>query len=154
MNETVLEQSIETRPLSKSISKQIYFIIKRLFDIFGAIIGCIILLPITLIVKISTILTGDFHSIFYKQKRIGKNGESIYIYKFRSMVCNADEVLKELLKDPKYKKEWDLNQKFENDPRITKMGNILISLSIQHLQDSNLHNLVLETSSLPIEIRY
>ena len=41
------------------------------------------------------------------------------------MVWNADEVLKELLKDPKYKKEWDLNQKFKNDPRITKMGNIL-----------------------------
>lgn len=133
MNETVLEQSIETRPLSKSISKQIYFIIKRLFDIFGAIIGCIILLPITLIVKISTILTGDFHSIFYKQKRIGKNGESIYIYKFRSMVPNADIVLKELLKQPEYLEEWKQNQKFSHDPRITKMGNILRKTSIDEL---------------------
>ena len=49
------------------------------------------------------------------------------------MVCNADEVLKELLKDPKYKKEWDLNQKFENDPRITKIGNILRKTSLDEL---------------------
>ncbi len=49
------------------------------------------------------------------------------------MVYNADEVLKELLKDPKYKKEWDLNQKFENDPRITKMGNILRKTSLDEL---------------------
>ena len=49
------------------------------------------------------------------------------------MVVNADEVLKELLKDPKYKKEWDENQKFENDPRITKMGKILRKTSLDEV---------------------
>ena len=49
------------------------------------------------------------------------------------MVPNADEVLKELLKDPKYKEEWDLNQKFEHDPRITSMGNILRKTSLDEL---------------------
>ena len=87
---------------SFSIRKTLYFIIKRLFDIICSLIGCIFLLPIALIVKISYLLSGDTKTIFYKQKRIGKNGKFIYIYKFRSMVVNADEVLKELLKDPKY----------------------------------------------------
>lgn len=118
---------------SFSIRKTLYFIIKRLFDIICSLIGCIFLLPIALIVKISYLLSGDTKTIFYKQKRIGKNGKFIYIYKFRSMVVNADEVLKELLKDPKYKKEWDLNQKLENDPRITKIGNILRKTSLDEL---------------------
>ena len=118
---------------SFSIRKTLYFIIKRLFDIFCSLIGCIFLLPIALIVKISYLLSGDTKTIFYKQKRIGKNGNFIYIYKFRSMVSNADEVLKELLKDPKYKKEWDLNQKFENDPRITKVGKVLRKTSLDEL---------------------
>lgn len=49
------------------------------------------------------------------------------------MVWNADEVLKELLKQPKYKKEWKENQKFENDPRITKIGNFLRKTSLDEL---------------------
>ena len=118
---------------SFSIRKTLYFIIKRLFDIFCSLVGCIFLLPIALIVKISYLLSGDSKTIFYKQKRIGKNGKFIYIYKFRSMVVNADEVLKKLLKDPKYKKEWDENQKFENDPRITKMGKILRRTSLDEV---------------------
>lgn len=118
---------------SFSIRKTLYFIIKRLFDIICSLIGCLCLLPIALIVKISYLLSGDTKTIYYKQKRIGKNGKFIYIYKFRSMVVNADEVLKELLKDPKYKKEWDENQKFENDPRITKMGKILRKTSLDEV---------------------
>ena len=113
--------------------KTIYFIIKRVFDIFCAIIGLIVLLPIALITKICYLVTGDNKSIFYKQKRIGKNGKEIYIYKFRSMVYNAEEVLVELLKDSKYKKEWDENQKLENDPRITKIGRILRKTSLDEL---------------------
>lgn len=118
---------------SFSIRKTLYFMIKRLFDIICSLIGCLCLLPIALIVKISYLLSGDTKTIFYKQKRIGKNGKFIYIYKFRSMVVNADEVLKDLLKDPKYKKEWDENQKFENDPRITKMGKILRKTSLDEV---------------------
>ena len=49
------------------------------------------------------------------------------------MVYNAEEVLVELLKQPEYKKEWDLNQKFENDPRITKVGNILRKTSLDEV---------------------
>lgn len=118
---------------SVSISKRIYFVIKRLTDIIFALLGCILLIPIILIVKISYILNKDFDSIFFKQKRIGKNGKVFNLYKFRTMVPNAEEVLKKMLKQEKYKKEWDLNQKFSKDPRITKIGNILRKTSLDEV---------------------
>lgn len=128
-----MDSSTEYLTHDISIKKCLYFGVKRLFDILIALIGCLFLLPVILIVKISYLLHKDFDSIFFRQKRIGKNGKEFNLYKFRSMVPNADEVLKELLKDPKYKEEWDLNQKFEHDPRITSMGNILRKTSLDEL---------------------
>ena len=117
-----------------SLSRSFYFFVKRLFDILMSIIGIIVMIPIALLVKISYMLTGDFDSIFYKQKRIGKNGEEFDFYKFRSMIPNADKVLKELLKnDKKLAKEYKINKKLEHDPRITKMGNILRKTSLDEL---------------------
>ena len=86
------------------IKRKCYFAVKRLFDIVCSLIGCILLLPIAIVVKISYLLSKDTKTIFYKQKRIGKNGKTIYIYKFRSMVYNADVILKELLKQKNIKK--------------------------------------------------
>lgn len=118
------------KTLTSSLSRTMYFFIKRLFDVLMAIIGIIAMIPIALIVKISYMLTGDFDSIFYKQKRIGKNGKIIYIFKYRTMIPDADKVLKELLKKPKYKKEWKSHHKLSNDPRITKVGRILRKSSL------------------------
>ncbi len=115
------------------INRGLYFGIKRIFDLLCALVGSLLLLPVAIVTKIAYLISGDKKSILYTQKRIGKNGKIIHIYKFRSMVYNADEVLKELLKQPEYKKEWDLNQKFENDPRITKIGNILRKTSLDEL---------------------
>ena len=114
----------------KKARKIIYFTIKRFFDIIFGILGVVLLIPISLLIKICYIFTGDFKSIFYTQKRIGKRGKVIHIFKYRSMVPNADEILKDLLKDPKYKAEWDKHQKLENDPRITKIGNIIRKTSL------------------------
>ena len=117
----------------KERSKVLYKVIKRTFDIVVSLIGCIFLLPIIIIVKISYIISKDHNSIFYTQTRIGKNGKEFKLYKFRSMIPNADEVLKKLLKNPIYKDEWERNQKLENDPRITKMGKILRKTSLDEL---------------------
>lgn len=128
------EKTTEKINDSIHIDRLLYFGIKRIFDICCGLLGCIPLLPIMLIVKIWYMITGDFHSIFYTQARIGKNGKYIYMLKFRTMIPNADkEPLERLLKDPKYKKEWDLNQKFENDPRITAAGKILRKTSLDEL---------------------
>ena len=124
---------INTKSKEKVKSKKLYFAVKRLFDILISLIGMVFIIPIALIVKISYIITGDFHSIFYRQKRIGKNGKKIYIFKFRTMVYNADEELKKLLKIKKYKEQWKNNQKLDDDPRITKAGKLLRKLSLDEI---------------------
>ena len=113
--------------------KIVYRAVKRLFDIIFAIIGCVLLIPLTVIVKICYVLSGDFKSVFYRQDRVGLHGKKIRIFKFRSMVKNADDVLKELLKDPQRKREWELNQKLDDDPRITKVGKILRKCSLDEV---------------------
>ena len=117
----------------KERSKVLYKVIKRTFDIVVSLVGCIFLLPIIIIVKISYLISKDYNSIFYTQTRIGKNGKEFKLYKFRSMIPNADKALKKLLKNPIYKEEWERNQKLENDPRITKMGKILRKTSLDEL---------------------
>lgn len=107
--------------------------VKRLMDIVFSLLGVIFLLPLTLLVKISFLLTGDSKPVIYTQTRVGLNGQPFKMYKFRSMVWNAEEVLQELLKDPQHAKEWAENQKFEDDPRITKMGAFLRKTSLDEV---------------------
>ena len=106
-------------------SKHIFYFVKRFFDVIVGILGIFALIPLILIVKIISIINGDHDSIFYSQERIGKNGKIFKLYKFRSMVPNADIELKKLLKKKKYREEWEKNQKLLNDPRITKVGKFL-----------------------------
>ena len=119
--------------LFDKFKENLYLFIKRSFDIVISLIGIMFLIPIMIILKILFIFTGDFNSMLFKQKRIGKFGKEIYIYKIRSMVPNAEEELNKLLKNKKYKKEWDKNQKLEKDPRITKVGKIIRKTSIDEL---------------------
>ena len=132
MNETTMEHS---KIVSKvSIRKIGYRIIKRVFDIIISLIGMLLLIPATIIVKVAYMCTGDFTTIFYTQDRIGKNGKIFKLYKFRSMVPNADEILFRTLEiDKIMAKEYKENKKLKNDPRITKIGKIIRKLSIDEL---------------------
>lgn len=129
MNETdIIINTDYSFPITKTKSGYLFF--KRTFDIIFSLIACFFLIPLIIIIKIITLISGDTKTIFFKQKRIGKNGKNIYIYKFRTMIPNAPEVLNELLKQEKYKKQWEHNQKLTNDPRITKIGKILRKTSL------------------------
>ena len=119
--------------LLDDIKENLYLFVKRSFDVIVSIIGVALLIPIILVLKLIFMCTGDFKPIMFKQKRVGKFGKNIYIYKIRSMVPNAEEELKKLLKNKKYKKEWEENQKLENDPRITKIGKIIRKTSIDEI---------------------
>lgn len=111
-----------------------YLIIKRIFDIMIGLIGCILLFPVAIIVKIAFLCTKDRGPLFFKQKRVGKDGCEIYIYKFRSMVVGAEDILKDLMaKDPKIKKEYETNKKLAKDPRTTPVGKILRSTCIDEM---------------------
>lgn len=126
MNETKVVEEIEEETLGLS-----YYIPKRIFDILSGIVGCILLISISIFIKLAYILTGDFNSIFYSQARIGKNGKLIKIYKYRSMIVNADEVLEKLLKsDKEIAREYKRYKKLENDPRITKVGRFIRKTSL------------------------
>ena len=128
-----VNKALSIGSFSFSPSQSFYLMIKRLFDIICGLVGVVVLIPITIAVKIAYLVSGDTAKIFYRQKRVGLNGKIIRIWKFRSMVPNAGEILQEMLKEEHYRKEWEENQKFENDPRITKVGNILRKTSIDEL---------------------
>ncbi len=119
--------------MSKSHKIKFYVYVKNVLDFIIALIGFIFLIPCFLLVKIAYILTGDFKSIIYVQERIGYRGKKFNMYKFRSMGPNADDELKQLLKQRKYKKQWDLNHKLDDDPRITKIGKFLRKSSLDEI---------------------
>ena len=113
------------------MNKNVYRVIKRIVDIIGALIGCIILLPLTLGIWIANILAEDNGPVFYIQKRIGKNGKSFKMYKYRSMVVDADKKLRRyLLDNPEANKEFIEFRKLKNDPRITPIGRFIRKTSL------------------------
>jgi undecaprenyl-phosphate galactose phosphotransferase len=101
---------------------------KRALDLLVVTGLFVLFLPIWIIVPILIYIDSGWPVIF-RHKRVGKDGKEFYLYKFRSMVHNADEILhkqdKKLLEEFK-KGDW----KLANDPRITKLGKVLRSLTI------------------------
>lgn len=107
-----------------------YLIVKRTMDIIFSILGLLLLIPIFCVIGILIKKEDSSGSIFFKQERVGKNGKKFNMYKFRSMVSNAEDMLDDLL---------HLNEvsgamfKMKSDPRITKIGKIIRSTSIDEL---------------------
>ena len=107
-------------------------IIKRLFDIAVSITCITLLLPLFAYIAIKIRQSG--HQILFKHKRVGQNGRHFLCYKFRSMVPNAEEVLRDLLThDAVAKAEWAVDFKLKNDPRITPIGAFLRQTSLDEL---------------------
>ncbi len=107
-----------------------YLISKRVIDIVGSLAGIILLSPLFLIVAILIKLEDPKGKIFFTQERNGKYPKTFKMYKFRSMVHNAEELLKDLM---------DRNEqtgpafKINDDPRITKVGKFIRKTSIDEL---------------------
>lgn len=110
--------------------KKSYVITKRIMDIIGASIGIVFLSWVFLIVAILIKLEDPKGPVFFKQIRIGKNGKEFYMFKFRSMVTDAEERLKELLA---YNEIDGAMFKMKDDPRITKIGRFIRKTSIDEL---------------------
>ncbi|MEI3547271.1 MAG: sugar transferase [Adlercreutzia sp.] len=126
-------KTLDLQRHSFGAAQTIYLPTKRAFDLLLGIAGCAITLPVAAIVKISYLVTGDTHPVFYKQTRIGLRGKPFQLWKLRSMVWNADEILAELLQDPKRYDEWRRSQKLDDDPRITPVGRLLRQTSLDEL---------------------
>ena len=107
-----------------------YRYIKRFMDVILATIALVVLSPIFLIIAIAIKIESK-GPVFFKHTRIGKNGKIIKLYKFRSMVINAEELIKSFT--PEQMKEYKENYKLTNDPRITKIGKFLRKTSLDEL---------------------
>lgn len=107
-----------------------YSVTKRLIDIVGSLCGIILLSPLFLIVAILIKLEDPKGKVFFAQERNGKYPKTFKMYKFRSMVHNAEDLLKDLM---------DRNEqtgpvfKINDDPRITKVGKFIRKTSIDEL---------------------
>jgi Undecaprenyl-phosphate galactose phosphotransferase WbaP len=106
---------------------------KRSLDILGATVGSVVISPILLFLALLIKLDSK-GSVVYSQKRIGRHGKHFQVYKFRSMVHNADEVLHKYLEQhPELRAEWQATHKLKDDPRVTRVGRLLRKYSLDEL---------------------
>jgi len=118
---------------------------KRALDL---VLIAVLAVPTLLIVSILALLVArDGASPFYFQDRVGRNGKTFRIWKLRSMVPDADKALENhLANNPAAKEEWNLTQKLQNDPRVTRVGRIIRKTSLDELPQ--LWNVLLGEMSL------
>lgn len=131
-----IEETESTEIMEKSqIKKQslTYLFFKRLTDIVLSLLALIGFSPVFLGVWIANRFGDNKGPLFFKQTRIGKNGKPFKMYKFRSMIVNADEILHSNIE--LYEKYVENNYKLEpdEDPRITKLGRWLRRTSIDEI---------------------
>lgn len=110
--------------------KHWFFILKRTVDIVGSLIGLILLSPLFLIIAILMKIEEPKGPIFFSQTRVGMNQKRFKMYKIRSMVTDAEELLEGLLDDNDIEGAMF---KMKEDPRVTKVGKVIRKFSIDEL---------------------
>ena len=133
LEKTLDEQQLVVEKIDECMEKskvKTYDFVKRIIDIIISSIGLIICLPIFIIIAL-LIKIDSKGPVFFKHKRIGKHGKKLEIYKFRTMIDNAEEAMKYFTEEQK--KEFKENFKLENDPRVTRIGKILRKTSLDEL---------------------
>ncbi|GLC29718.1 sugar transferase [Clostridium omnivorum] len=122
-------KTVQIEAISEFEKSKAYFIFKRLIDIIGSLCGIILLSPVMIITAIAIKLTSK-GPVFFAQERVGQFGEVFKMYKFRSMVQDAEELLSRL----KDKNEMSGPMfKMKDDPRITSVGRFIRKTSIDEL---------------------
>ena len=107
--------------------------LKRLFDVALVLLALPFVLPFLAIISLAIVLS-DGGSPLFRQERIGKDGRRFQIWKFRSMVVDAEAQLeRHLSENPKAKLEWETKQKLSFDPRCTTVGRLLRRSSLDEL---------------------
>jgi len=127
LDEAVIDIDLENIQTNNSI---FYIVSKRIIDIIGSLAGLIFLSPLFLIVSILIKLEDPKGKVFFSQERNGKYPGTFKMYKFRSMVHNAEELL-EKLKDQN--EQTGPVFKMKEDPRITRVGKFIRKTSIDEL---------------------
>lgn len=106
--------------------------VKRAFDLCGALVILLLLMPVLLLVAIGVRCSGS--TVLFSHERIGRGGRKFRCLKFRSMYPDAEDRLQQLLeRDAAARAEWSANYKLKNDPRVTRFGAMLRRSSLDEL---------------------
>ncbi|WP_129706814.1 sugar transferase [Priestia megaterium] len=127
------EAAVQAPPAEKKVSpnnRKGYLFSKRCIDILGSLAGLLVLLIVFIIISLLIKIEDPKGSIFFSQKRVGKNGKEFNMYKFRSMVSDAEARLAELLQQ---NEATGAMFKMKNDPRVTKIGRFIRKTSVDEL---------------------
>jgi Undecaprenyl-phosphate galactose phosphotransferase WbaP len=106
---------------------------KRVFDIVAVTVGGLFILPLIAVVALLIKIQSP-GPVFFRQERVGLNGRRFRVWKFRTMVCDADKALADhLAANPAAREEYERNRKLRNDPRVTSIGRWLRKTSMDEL---------------------
>ncbi len=111
--------------------KKTYDTVKRIFDVVGSLMGLMVLSPVFLLISLLIIAERSGRHVFFKQRRLGMGGKPIYIYKFRTMIDNAEDVTRWLSEEQL--RQYYSEYKVENDPRVTRVGKFLRRTGLDEL---------------------
>ena len=131
--DSITIDSPEVQPLKEHLArKKGYLVVKRLIDIVGSIVGVVLTIPFIFVVCIAIKLESKSlrAKVFFVQERVGKDGKTFKMIKFRSMREDAEEQLKNLLDKNEIKGAMF---KMKNDPRVTRVGKFIRKTSIDEL---------------------
>ncbi len=118
----------------EQLAPPLYAPTKRILDVLAAIVLAVVFSPLMLAIVIIALFRRESGSIIYKHRRIGQDGHAFDCLKFRTMVPNAEQVLRELLeRDPAVRAEWARDHKLRCDPRVTRLGRFLRRTSLDEL---------------------
>lgn len=130
--EIVMDPSLgyNASTMSGQNADKVYLFMKRMLDLLGSFIGLIILCPLFAVIGLLIKIEAPKGSVFFRQVRVGQNGKEFHMYKFRSMVANAEDLLEQLIDQ----NEVNGNMfKMKNDPRITRIGKFIRKTSLDEL---------------------
>lgn len=106
-------------------------LLKRSFDIAGALGALLLLAPVLLVLAL--LVRSDGGPILFRQTRVGRSGRPFSCLKFRTMVIDAEQRMEQLLRDPEARAEWETSRKLREDPRVTRLGDFLRRTSLDEL---------------------
>ncbi|RDZ14895.1 multidrug MFS transporter [Priestia megaterium] len=130
-NKAVSDTSVAKQYPNVTVNNSMSFqFAKRTLDIVLTIVGLLLLSIVFLIISIAIKIEDPKGPVLFSQKRIGKDGKEFNMYKFRSMVTDAEAKLQELLK---HNETSGAMFKMKNDPRVTKVGRFIRKTSIDEL---------------------
>lgn len=127
--EIVMDPSLgyNASTMSGQNADKVYLFMKRMLDLLGSFIGLIILCPLFAVIGLLIKIEAPQGSVFFRQVRVGQNGKEFHMYKFRSMVANAEDLLEQAIDQ----NEVNGNMfKMKNDPRITRIGKFIRKTSL------------------------